>query len=249
MNEPLEESELPDPRQEVRIKIDHLHRTYGMDINDIAEEITKVVNVSVWAVYKWRTGESSPINSDAIPALEILNRLLEKKELEKQNKTEELEKSIVKEEPSYEIGSSKLISVFFDSDVKTTIYKGDLTKLGRVTEIEGKKAFIIYEIVSTKEGVTNWVIFIHDESMAPTIKRGSVIAIDKININISDFKPGYTYCIIDSTYQVHVRKVFIENETTVKLVSLNEIDFPHFKLELTQIRAIFRVVDALNINP
>jgi orotate phosphoribosyltransferase-like protein len=246
MNEPLEESELPDPRSEVGIRIDRLYRIYGMDIKDIAEEIIKVVDVSVWAVYKWRTGESSPINSDAILALEVLNKL-EKREIDNLNKTEELEKSLVKEEPSYEIGSSKLVGMFLDSDEKTANYTGDITKLGRVTDVNGKKAFIIYEIISTKEGVTNWVINIHDESMAPAINRGSVIEIYKINI--SDFKPGYTYCIIDSTYQVHLRKLFIENETTVKLVSLNEINFPHFKLELNKILALFRVVDALNINP
>lgn len=240
----MEESELQELKLKVRPLILQIYKEKKMKYNAIA----KAIGASVWLVYKWKEGgKNVPNDNDTKDIVDKLENLLEKKEFEKQNKSEELEEILLKEEPSFEIGSSKLICMFLDSDGKTAIYKGDLTKLGRVTEVEGKKAFIIYEIVSTKEGVTNWVINIHDESMAPTIHRGSVIAIDKINV--SDFKPGYTYCIIDSTYQVHLRKVFIENETTVKLASLNEINFPHFKLELTKIRAIFRVVDALNINP
>jgi len=247
MDEQLNISEIERLKLEIAPKINRINAKYGMDFNDIADylEITAAV------IYKWKDQSSFPRDNQVKSYMEKLENLEFGLQTGKESlggkKIDQREDHVITELENYY--PKRLVSIYFDDDDETQSYTEDIREIGTFTEINGKTAFIAQENISAKWGEADGDIYIHDEGMEPSIKRGSKIVIKKINKTVSEIRPGFTYCIIDSNYQILLRKLYIENDTTVKLVSQSEIKFPNFNLRLDQILVIFRVVKAINFNP
>lgn len=80
---------------------------------------------------------------------------------------------------------------------------------------------------------------ISGDSMHSTIK-DSDKAVATLVTNISDIRQGYIYAILDKQDGLVCKRVYIENETTLELVSDNEIYKP-YKRHLKDIVSMFRV--------
>ena len=237
----LSESELEELQRRVKPLIQYL-------INEKRLTITKVailLGISYSLCHKLEAGTIFPPIKKTINIVEKLEKASKKSIAELNEEITELEKLTKAEDPKKDYETKKYVSIFFNFNEKTITYKGRKT-VGEYIGIKGKPAIIAY---SSDCEEADGEIIAQDESMSPSIKRGSLIIIKKIDKIITDFRPGFTYCIIDNRYQMHLRKLFIENDTTVRLEAYNETGLQNFTLNLNQIFVIFRIIKAVNYNP
>jgi predicted transcriptional regulator len=237
----FDKSELEELQSRVRPLIQFLIDEKGLTISKVAI----LLGISYSLCHKLEAGTHFPARKKTKKIVEKLENASKKSIAELKEEIAELEKLTKAEDLKNNYETKKYVSIFLDFKEKTITYKGRKT-VGEYIGIKGKPAIIAY--ASNSEEADGEIVA-QDESMSPSIKRGSLIVIKKIDKIINDFRPGFAYCIIDNRYQVHLRKLFVENDTTVRLEAQKETGLPNFTLTLDQIFAIFRIVKAVNYNP
>jgi hypothetical protein len=114
---------------------------------------------------------------------------------------------------------------------------------GTIAIINDEPQLIVYRIDSPFFGEVEGLIEMIGESMEPTLKNGSMIAIARLK-NPEILNWGKHYFIIDKNWEGIVRRVYPgETENTIQLVADNEDQrkFPPITRSLDQIEAIFQV--------
>jgi transcriptional regulator with XRE-family HTH domain len=226
MKEQLDKLEYEELKPKVKELIDRIRKEKNLNITEIAAAI----QIDKESFYKWASGKNFPKKKDIKSVLENLEDVLKQYPL-----PESL--SVVEDKfPGYE-KKKRLVSIFFGPDEKTALYTGE-QRVGTIAEVNGKPAIIAYQNDSVLYDAADGLIPMHDAGMEPDIKRGSSVAIRKIDI--MDCLPGYTYCIIDKSNQIVLRKLLKKEDEMFKLVSENENNFPDITIELSRISAIFR---------
>lgn len=92
-------------------------------------------------------------------------------------------------------------------------------------------------------GNTDGAIEVVGESMYPTLKNGSRIAVAKIE-DKTLIHPGYIYYILDKNHQGVVKRLYKgKDENHIKLSSDNpdKETYPPYELHLSKVLAIFKV--------
>lgn len=193
------------------------------------KKVARLIQERIENVYKWKDG-TIPIGSTYCKILKKLDAFLEGEENKINEPAEKTESKV-----------SLMVSIYLKKDAEPSSYSEHMNKPGFITGTKDQVAIIALRCQLSIAGDAQGMVPVTDNSMEPKFETGSWIAIKRLK-NMKLFNSGYFYYVIDTYECCVLRKIQWENENTIKLVSLNEQQYPAIIRTLDQILAIFRVL-------
>ena len=195
---------------------------YGVEIPEIAE----ATGISKHKLYKWQNGTKPSKQKEVL----ILSHYLDEMEKKKQ--------SMADENVPYQIKSATLRLPLDPTKAASSQVNGKAA--GTIIIQNSSSELIVDRLEAPFMGNVDGAVEVTSENMEPTFKKGSRIAISRLE-DIRILEWGECYFIIDKNGQGSVRRVQQgENETQLILESDNPSYGP-LKRNLNEIKAILKI--------
>ena len=133
-----------------------------------------------------------------------------------------------------------LVIIYFPYNFKTESYSGDVRKAGATTDHNGSAGIIAYPNNSFQFEDADGLVPMNDPGADSIIPCGRLIAIKKIETR--HCRSGYRYYFFDHAKQPYLRKLQVQDDKALRLISDNPGKFSDIILEPEEIAAAFRVL-------